>query len=108
MQETQRATRAIPAAYNYEYLPTIVKAQAQAVGGTGKGGKLGPARVELDATAEIEVGGDEVRLSLLRKATDEFEGGGTITLRRADLPAVLALFAKVGAEAETAARTAAR
>lgn len=108
MEATRRAPRPIPAEYEHEYLPTIVKAQGQAVGGTGKGGKLGPARVELDATAEIEVGGDEVRLSLLRKASDEFEGGGTITLRRTDLPAALALFAKVGAEAENTARAAAR
>lgn len=103
MKATQRASR-IPT----EYLPTIVKAQATAQAGTGKGQKFGPERVELDATAEIEVGGDEVRLSLLRKASDEFDRSGTFTVRRADLPAVLALFSKVGAQAEKAARAAAR
>lgn len=104
LKATKRAPRGVAADYDYEVLPIVVKAQAEAEGGEG----IGLDRVYLDVIAEIEVGGDDVRLFLWRKGVTGVEQREPITLRRADLPDVLTLFGKVAAQAEKAAQAVGR
>jgi hypothetical protein len=56
-------------------------------------------RAELTATATMDLAGDRVRFAFARRAIDGTERIGQLTLDWQEIPAALALLAKVGVEA---------
>lgn len=102
MEATQRAPRGIPTAYDGW---TVVRAQEEATVVPG-GEKYGIESIHLYATAEIQVGTDEVKLSVQRRTARGADEPETITLRREDVGDVLALFAKASVAVSKAARAA--